>query len=296
MIAIQEIQTFKLLPATISEISKKLNIYPGSVSKITEKLIENGLAKKQRKGRHVFITKEQTIHSQKLEEISKIFPRLPLKQILTYSNLRIIALLNYQLKPEEIQDITNLSRQWIYKTIKQLSQYGIILKKEGRYAINPIHQTIQEFAKYYYEYKNYQYIRTISNDAIIIWQHGSEILFKTKKRITDIPTTAVTNFSEYDVPLISNTRYYYQTKRTLTMADIILHTILINPKSKTYNTYACLLIEKGKPSSLVKKAHLYNLADHIQSLLSFLKNKKTQEIFLPTWKEYESLAKQYKVR
>ena len=296
MIAEREIQMFKLLPATISELAEKLNIYPGTVSKITEKLIKNGLAKKQRKGKHVLITKEQTTHAQKLEEIIKTFSRLPLEKLLTHSNLTIIALLNYQLKPVEIQCITNVSRQWIYKTIKELSRYGIILKKPKGYTINPIHQPLQEFAKYYHEYNNYRYISTISEDALIIWQHGNEILFKTKKEITNKPTTAVTNFSNYNMPLISDTKYYYQTNRTLNTSDTILHTILIDPRSKTYNTYACLLIEKTNPPDLIKKAHLYNLTNHAQTLISFLKNKKIQESFLPTWEEYETLAKQYGVR
>ena len=60
MIVNREIQTFKLLPITISELAEKLNIYPGSASKIIEKLIKNGLAKKQREGKHVLIVKERS--------------------------------------------------------------------------------------------------------------------------------------------------------------------------------------------------------------------------------------------
>lgn len=296
MIAKREIQMFKLLPATISELADKMKIYPGSATKITEKLIKNGLAKKQRKGKHVILIKEQTTHTQKLEESIKTFSRLQLEEILTYSNLKIIALLDYHLKPSEIQNITNVSRQWIYETIKQLSKYGIILKKPDGYTINPLHQTLQEFAKYYYEYKNYQYISKISNDAVIIWQHGNEILFKTKKEITNKPTTAVTKFSDYGIPLIINSNYYYHANRTIDTSDIIIHSILIDLKSKTYNTYACLLIEKTNPQHLIKKAHLYNLTDHIQTLISFLEDKEIQENFLPTREEYKTIAKQYGVK
>jgi len=296
MIAEREIQMFKLLPSTISELADKLNIYPGSATKITEKLIKNGLAKKHRKGKKVFIIKEQTTHVQKLEEIIKTFPRLPLEEILTYTNLKILSLLNYQLKTSELQILINISRQWITKMINQLSSYGIILKKEGGLTINPIHQTLYEFAKYYQEYKNYQCISSILEDALIVWQHGDEILFKTKEELHDIPTTAVTNFQEYDIPLISNIKYYYKTNRNLNISDIILHTILIDIKSKTYNLYACLLIEKTIPSDLIKKARLYNLSTHIQNLILFLKIKNSNEIFLPTCEEYETLAKQYGVR
>lgn len=296
MVSNSEIRTFKLLPATISKLSKELNVYPGSASKITEKLIKNGLAKKQRRGKHVIINKEQTMHAQKLEEIIKTFPRLPLEQILTHSNLTLISLLNYSLNAEELRDIIGVTRQWIYKTIKQLSLYGIILKNTDGYTINPIHQHLQEFARYYYEYKNYQYLTKLTDDALIVWQHGNEFLFKTKKEINTYHITAVTAFSQYNLPLLSDSKYYFYSTRTFGTADIILHTILINPQSKTYNTYACLLYEQTKPSNIVKKARLYNLTNHIRVLLSYMKSRETNEDFLPTWEEYVSIAEQYGVR
>ncbi len=296
MIAKQEIQMFKLLPATISELAEKMNIYPGSATKITEKLIKNGLVKKQREGKKVRINKEQTIHAQKLEEIIKTFPRLPTEEILTYSNLKIISLLNYELKTTELQILTNISRQWITKTINQLSKYGIILKKEEGFTINPIHQSFHEFAIYYMGYKNHQKLKSISEDAQIIWQHEEEFLFKTKKVVSKYPATAVTAFSRYNLPLFGDTKYYYNTKRKLQTTDIILHTILINPQSKTYNAYACLLYEKTKPIDIIKKSRIYNLTEHIKIIISFVKEQKSEKKFLPTRDEYESLAKQYGLR
>ncbi len=296
MIAKQEIQMFKLLPSTISDLANKLKIYPGSATKIAEKLINNGLAKKQRKGKYVILTREQTIHAQKLEEAFKAFPRLQLEEILTYSNLKIIAVLKYPLNKKEISQITNVSRQWIYKTIKNLSRYGIILKNQVGYYINPTHHLLFEFAKEYYNYKNHQKTKSISEDAQIIWQHGTEFLFKTKKVLTKYPITAVTAFSKYDLPLLDDTKYYYNTKRKLQTTDIVLHTILINPQSKTYNAYACLLYEKTKPTNIIKKARIYNLTEHIQSIILFIKNHESEKKFLPTWNEYKSLAKQYGIR
>jgi len=296
MIGKQEIQMFKLIPATVSELADKMNIYPGSATKITQKLLKNGLIKKHRQGKKVFINKEQTIHAQKLEEIIKTFPRLPIEQILSYSNLRIISLLNYELKTTELQILTNLSRQWITKTINQLSKHGIILKKEKGFTINPIHHSIYDFARYYIQYRNHQKLKTISEDAQMIWQHGSEFLFKTKKTLSKHQVTAVTAFSKYNLSLLGDTKYYYNTKRKLQTADIILHTILINPQSKTYNAYACLLYEKTKPENILKKARIYDLTDHIQNIISFIKKQKSEKKFLPSGEEYESLAKQYGLR
>ena len=296
MLVRREIETFKLLPSSEIDIAKRLDLSSGTISKITKKMIINGLAKKNRQGMKIIVKIAQTSHAQKLEVIIKTFNRLPLENILSYSNLKLIAILEYPLNKKEINQMLNVSRQWTYRKIKDLSRYGIILKKQKRYYNNPIHHTLFKFAQEYYNYKNHQNLRSIAEDAQIIWQHGDEFLFKTKKELTKYPETAVTAFSEYNLPLLGDTKYYYNTERQLQITDIILHTILINPQSKTYNAYACLLYEKTKPGDIIKKARIYNLKDHVQTLVTFIEKQESKNKFMPTWDEYISLAKQYGVR
>ena len=296
MIVSREIETYKLLPSSEIDIAKKLNLSSGTISKITKKMIKDGLAKKNRQGMKIIVERPQTSHAQKLEEIIKNFNRLPLEDILSYSNLKLIAILESPLNKKEISQMLNVSRQWTYKTIKDLSRYGIILKKSTGFYINSTHKILFEFAKEYYKFKNHQKLRSIAEDAQIIWQQGDEFLFKTKKELTKHPETAVTAFSKYNLPLLGDTKYYYNTERKLQTTDIILHTILINPQSKTYNAYACLLYEKTKPTDIIKKAKIYSLTEHIQTLISFIEKQESEKKFMPTWDEYESLAKQYGVR
>jgi hypothetical protein len=204
--------------------------------------------------------------------------------------------MNYPLTVEELGKTIGVTRQWIHKTINQLSSYGIILKTDDNYTINPIHKKIYDFTTTYLEFQHYRNASMRTNDAVILWQHGNEFLFKTKQNLTNIQKTAVTTFSDYDLPLVSNSNYYYTTKRPLTTADVILHTILIDPTSKTYNAYALLLLEKTMPTDLVKKARLYNLTTHIQILLTYLRTHTPTTKYLPACKDYETLAKQYGVR
>jgi Mn-dependent DtxR family transcriptional regulator len=295
MIVKREIETFTLLPSSETKIAKKLGLSSGTISKIVAKMIENGLAIKKRQGMKVIVETAQTSHAQKLEVITKNFKRLPLENILSYANLKLIAIIEYPLNKKEISQLLHVSRQWTYKTIKNLSRYGIILKKQDGYYLNSAHQPLFYFAKEYYNYKNHQTVKTISEDAQIIWQHGSEFLFKTKNVLTDHAETAVTAFSTYNLPLLGDIKYYYHTTRQLQVTDIILHTILINPQSKTYNAYACLLYEKTKPKDIIKKARMYNLTEHIQTLILFIEKQESEKKFLPTWDEYKSLARQYGV-
>lgn len=296
MLSKNEIKAFGLLPKTITQLAKELEISKVASFKITEKLVKDGLSTKNRQGKEVIVTKEKTIHAQELEEIIRNFPKLPIEELLSNSNLPLISLLDCPLNSEELRQILNITRQWTYKQIKKLSRYGIILKEKKGYSVNPIHNKIHSFARYYYIYNNNQKMREISEDAQIIWQHGNEILFKTKKDLTKYPTTAVTAFSKYNLPLMGDTKYYYNTKRKLQTSDIILHTILINPQSKTYNAYACLLYEKTKPKDIIKKARIYSLMGHIKDIIIFLEKQKSDKKFLPTWDEYKSIAKQYRVR
>ena len=296
MISKNEIRSFKLLPTTVTHLAKKLNVSVASASKITEKLINNTFATKQRNGKTILIQKEKTTLVQKLEELITLFPRLPLENILTHSNLTFIASISYPLTVEELARTTGVTRQWIHKTIKHLSSYGILLKTDDNYTINPIHQKIYDFATTYMEFQHYRSTTMLTNDAVILWQHGNEFLFKTKQNLTSVQKTAITIYSDYDLQLIDNNKYYYTTDRTLTIADSILHTILIDPTSKTYNAYALLLIEKTMPMDLVKKARLYNLTNHIQRLQHYLKNHTPTTQYLPAWKDYVTLAKQYGVQ
>lgn len=296
MISKNEIHAFKLLPITVTNLAKQLNVSPAAASKITKKLIKNNLATKHRNGKTMLIQKEKTTLVQKLEEIITLFPRLALENILTHTKLTLIASMSYPLTIEELAKTIGVTRQWIYKTTRQLSSYGIILTTDDNYTINPIHKKIYEFATTYVELQHYQYTSTFTKDAVILWQHGNEYLFKTKQNLTSVQKTAVTVFSDYGLPLVSDSKYYYKTTRPLGIADVILHTILIDPANKTYNAYALLLIEKTMPTGLIKKARLYNLTDHIQTLLEYLRTHTPNTTFLPTWKDYETLAKQYGVR
>jgi len=287
MLSKNEIKAFGLLPGTITQLAKELEISKVASFKITEKLVQDGLAYKKRQGKKVIVSRERTIHAQELREILQEFPRIPIEEILSHSSLTLISILEHPLHSEEIRQILNITRQWTYKQIKNLSKYGIILKEKKGYMINPLHNKILSFAKNYHIYKNNKQLRTISEDAQIIWQHGNEFLFKTKKDLTAYQITAVTAFSNYNLPLLGNTKYYYNSKRTLQTSDIILHTILLNPQSKTYNTYACLLYAKTQPKNITKKAKIYNLTDHIKEIILFLEKQKSDKKYLSTWDEYE---------
>jgi len=295
MISKNEIHAFKHLPTTVTTLSKTLHISPASASKISDKLINNGLATKHRNGKTVQIKKQTTPLAQKLEETLRLFPRLPLENILTHSQLTVIATLTFPLKTEELRTLLGVTRQWIHKTVTNLSTYGILLKDAQGYSINPTHRPLLEFATSYFEFQNYKTLSTITDDAILLWQHGTEFLFKTRQEFPTIQKTAVSIYATYQLPLLSEMTYYYHAQRTLDVRDTILHTILIDPHSKTYNSYALLLYEQTHPNNLLENARFYNLTEHVHSLFNYLQDQTASAPFHPAWTDYQALRKQYRV-
>jgi hypothetical protein len=241
MMSKNEIQAFTYLPCTITQLASNLNISTVAAYNISERLVQDGLATKKRQGKSVLIEKQESLHSKDLEDILQTFTRLPVSQILSDSSLPILSILDYPLNLSEIASIIGITRQWAIKQIHLLTRYGILQKQNNRYTINPIHKKINSLATFFYRYKNNQYIRKISNDANILWQHGPEILYQTKTQQHKDTITALSRFPDYQIPLISNINYCFHSQRPIDKSDIIIHTILIKPYSKIYHAYACLL-------------------------------------------------------
>jgi predicted transcriptional regulator len=295
MLSQNELKAFNAFPKTITQLSEKLNISKPAAYAISEKLVQKGLAQKNRQGKKVIVSREKTLHAQDLKEIQQNIERLPINQILSQTSLPIISLLDYPLRTKEITQILNITRQWTSKQLKKLGEHGLILKEKKEYTINPVHQKIQRFASHYYQFQHNQHVAKIADDTQIIWQHGPEFLFSTKKKLSSFPFAALSAFSSYNLPLISNTYYYFHSERPLDISDIIIQTLLTMPQSKTYYSYACLLYEEKTPKNILKKARLYNVTDRIKDMITFLKTKQPIK-YSPEWKDYETLAKQYGVR
>lgn len=295
MLSLNELKAFDSLPKTITQLADHLEISKPAAYNISKKLVQKGLAQKNRQGKKVIVSREKTLHAQILKEIQQNIERLPINQLLSQTSLPIISLLDYTLRPKEITQILNITRQWTSKQLKKLGEHGLILKEKKEYTINPVHKKIQRFASHYYQFQHNQHITKIADDAQIIWQHGPEFLFSTKKKLSSFPFTALSAFPSYNLPLISNTYYYFQSERPLDVSDFIIQTLLIMPKSKTYYSYACLLYEEKTPRNLLKKARLYNITNLIEDMITFLKTKQPTK-YSPEWKDYETLAKQYGVR
>jgi hypothetical protein len=114
--------------------------------------------------------------------------------------------------------------------------------------------------------------------------------------------TATSIFHQYDLPLFSEFDiYFYSTKKkNIKPEDAILHTLLMEPNNVRYTTYALLLLKKTEQqidkTYLLQEAETLGLKQQITDMIHFLKNRTQQkDQALPTWSEFITKAKDYKV-
>ena len=221
-----------------------------------------------------------------------------MNNIITNSSLHVLSVLKNPYLIIEIAEMTGLNRKTVSSTIHELAKYGIVLQKENKYYFSKRHPLIRNFVKDYWRYRTNKNLKAISDQSILIWQRGPEFLFRIDADLDDrnkmvskrsIHPTAIGVFYKYDLKVMSDTRYYFHGKRKLKVEDHIIHTILIEPNSSIYNSYALALYSKTCPPELLKFGRYYDIKDHIITLLEYLElQKKNSDLVLP-WNEYNDL-------
>lgn len=281
-------------PISISDIAGILKLNHSTISTAVSSLIQEGLAQKQRDGKKVLVTRSNTLHARLLEEFLKEYPRLPVDDLLSHSSLEILSTLAYPHNITDIATMTGFNRHTVSTTIAKLSKYGIVLKEKRKFILNKRHRQVSDFVGNYWRYITNQRLSDIEDDAVLLWQRGPEFLFKTQKkpehdRESNIQPTATTVFPEYRLRTITTTRYYFYTRRNLTVEDHIIHTALIDLQNPTYNSYATALIMQSDTKKLLKIGRLYDMEEHVKLLLEYLETKEKNSNFVLPWNEYIDL-------
>ena len=101
-------------------------------------------------------------------------------------------------------------------------------------------------------------------------------------------------FTDFDL-------YFYSVnKQSIRIEDVLLHTLLIDPKNVRYVTYALLLLKKTESCIdrlyLQQEAERLGLNDEIIAMGQFLEShKRLPDYALPSWDEFVIKAKDYGV-
>ncbi len=298
MITNTELEIFRSIsePISTGNIANTIGISNSTASRYTDKLVKNGLILKFRKGKKVIIAKSESAHASILCNFIREFPRLKLSGIFSYSTPDIISMIKTPKSVAQISLVTRISRTGIYKMLHKLTKIGVVLKNNGYY-LNPNHRLVQEFIYAYISFLNYRKLNKISPGSIILWQRGREYLFKSKVPVNkkNVKITSISKYYSYELQIMPAEYYYYYSTRKLCLSEYIIHTILADPVSIRNNIYACLLYQKKHPKDIISWASIYDIQEHIQTLIDYLNKQEKNAEFVPPWNEYISIAKDYGV-
>lgn len=299
MLSSREISIFKYLdePTNISDLAERLSLHYSTVSKAVSSLESEGFVLKEKKGKYVYIRRSNSLHSKSLEDILREFPRLPLGELFTPSHLNVFSVLKSPRSITEVSEITGLDRFTVSAAISKLAKYGIVIKENGRFLLSSRHALFEAFVDNYFKFRANANLRAISQNGVLIWQRGPEFLFKAKNLNTGLESdlenkihpTAISIFSKYGLEVITDMDYYFFSKKSLCEEEFFIHTILIDPYSPIYNSYALALAPKLGSKNFLKYAAYYDIEAHVRTLLEYIyKKEKTCDFVLP-WKEYQEL-------
>lgn len=284
-------------PMNISDLAELLSLHHSTVSKAISSLESEGFVLKEKKGNHVFVRRSDSLHAQSLVDILNEFPMLPLSKLLTPSSLHVISVLEPPRSITEVSEITGLDRSTVSAAISRLAKYGIVIKANSKFLLSSRQTLFENFVDNYFKYKTNMNLRAVSQNGMLIWQRGPEFLFKAENLNTDfgsdlknkIHPTAISIFPNYGFDVITDMKYYFFRKKSPCEEEFFIHTILIDPYSPIYNSYALALVPRLGSKNLLKYAIYYDIEAHVRNLLEYIDKKEKRSDFVLPWNEYQEL-------
>jgi DNA-binding transcriptional ArsR family regulator len=286
----------------LSSMEEALSIKPSLLSYNLKKLLNKGLIKTTDQGYRKQIYFNDSKHASLCRDLLLSYDYIDWQNILTGKTIEIL----FQTLTTYGKTLAKFPKNTRWRHLKNLKARGIITHNEKGYSINPRFSILIDFLNEYQKFFANKLAHTISDNSVILWQEDMEFLFRAPKNIQP-PTvkgffkTATSIFHNYDLPLFSEFDIYlYSTsKKSIRPEDAILHTLLIEPNSVRYTTYALLLLKKTEQETdkdyLLQQAEGYGLKSQITNMLQFLKTHERTSEALPAWNEFMAKARDYKV-
>lgn len=285
---------------SLQQIKKALQLKPAFLSRNLKTLQQKGFIQTAAEGNQKTAYFSETKHASLLRDLLLSYDFMDWENILSGKSIEILF------QTLDDGDLSSFSGATLWRYLKELKARGIIVETRKGYQINTHFPVLIEFIKEYERYFVNKIAKTLSENSVILWQKGIEFLVRapdsTKAPSGDFHKTATSIFADYNLPLFSefNVYFYSTTKKTITPEDAVLHTLLVEPGSVRYSTYALLLLKKtGKQidkTYLLREADRLGLEKLVRGMLEFLQTHiRPEGQPLPIWDEFADKARDYGV-
>ncbi len=248
---------------------------------MVKSLEKKGFVETKKEGMKRVVNISNINYALSLQEMFKAEPYVPWEKLISNSSMAVLFR-NVMREESFGYEISSISS---WRVIRNLSMHGMfITPPEKQLAGN---RRLSRFISEYSDHVGRKYLmEKLPGDAIILWRSGYRCLFKirdiTNKKTGRLPVdtfpTALTVSPDYGIRFTALESYYYHdpTLTELTIEDAILHTLLIDPESQTYGTYALLLAfknEKELNTDLLKdKSRNYKLEETVGNFINYIKS------------------------
>lgn len=210
--------------------------------------------------------------------------------LLSGSGIPLLIELLHPKTVEEVESKTEFKKSIIYKKIKQAINISAVIPKEKhKYVINEkIWKDLKDFLVEYKKHEETTDSRIPANSNIY-YKNKEEIVFSNNADL-DATLTGFSAYEKHGIKLRLTTNYYYLPKKTLTIQDILKHSLYITQKDKNIRnlTFICLFFLKNKNDLILIKHPILNKIKQI------LKGKNIQGY--PTLEEIKEKAEVYDIR
>ncbi len=284
---------------SIGELATAMRLSAGSTSRVISGLSRKGLASKRRKGMRSIVELSNNTHARDLSDLVLAYAAVPWESILSYSGL---PTLSRDLVGVEFP--TSLSQSTEWRVERNLGLYGLPPVKQSSALCLKLGQFITDYVQFS---RRQLADKLLPRGHVILWSKGFSFIAKTRHgEVNESPylkKTAFSAFPEYGIRFITDSEYFFYSpvRQTLTLEDTAIHTILIDPSSRTNIGYATLLLLKEERNvnleRLLQKGKALDVEAVVKDVILLIKTHKAPEGHsMPGWEEIRELAQLYEVK
>lgn len=284
---------------SIGELATAMDLSDGSTSRVVDGLLRKGLVSKRKEGLRSIVEPSANAHAQDLSELVLAYAAVPWENVLSYSNLPVLS--------KDLRDIefpTHISQSTEWRVERNLGLYGLPPVNLN----SALGLKLEQFITAYVQFARRQLAaKLLPKGHVILWSKGFSFIAKTRKgevkESLHLKKTSFSAFPGYGIRFITDSEYFFYSplQQNLTLEDIIIHTILIDPSSRTNVGYATLLLLKEESNvnydALLQKGRMLNIESSVKDMISQVKNHGTlDKPSLPSWGDIQELAQLYEVK
>ena len=204
-------------------LQKELGLLKGSVSRIITSLQDIGLV--EREGGEILLA--GTPPAEAFKRLYYSHRASPLPEILSGRREELLSRLSQSPRSlEELAEETGISSDTVYYYLQSFRSLGIVSRsRQGKAYLYSFNYIIwPELKDFVTALREYQVLRLVPRDALLIRSYENSVLFKSLKQ-QDATLTSFSAYADFGIKLGLRDHYYTLPKRELSMGEIFIHSL-----------------------------------------------------------------------